>query len=1857
METKMIRLSKLSRNIALAMLTGGVIGVSSLAYGLSADEETIIKNGAVTNKPMNIAGMVPPAVMLVLGREHNLFVEAYDDASDINGDGRLDTMYDPSITYEGIYDPGLCYVYKKGTDSLKNAPTGDGDLFGYWLPVAEATWSDPVTLEELWPAKDKDPLKLGQTRSVRVCNGSTHWLGNFLNYVTTSRIDAIRKILYGGTRLTNTALTGENSKFVTYSGTDKNGKAYEATLLKHSRVLRDGHSWGKVLGDAMYANKLKASQFAGLPSTSGNGAYFFAVTSYDSTDSNGPGQSHVMRIVKIDNAGMPMVENSSATMNIWDWVSRQTKSVESGGAASSSSIFGKCDGSKWNDFPASVTDLSKVKWNDCSSGKMREADVVVVACTPDFHSSSDCKDYSQDRDNPVWQPVGLLQQYGEGSNPRINFGLITGSWTHNLGLGVLRANIGDFTKEVYVSSAPSGGRLGDFDLKAVQCQGGENCGFIKAIDNMNIAMKNHGSNDGSGDYSDCHRNFEESDGVVRIAKMKDNNCKDWGNPVAKLLYSSVLYFQNRTLPKDNDVMKSWKGEVTLSIGYAEQKDPYELTDWCAKPVTLLIADENVSFDYDNVWGGTAPFKPAEGTGNDSSNISGALKTVSDKGFTSGKYIVGGNYNNENDDYYYIPSLKQVDSLGDVEGIAPAAAYSHGSYNVAGVAYYFASNTMVTATSRTNTSDSKTHSLQTYVVAMKPNLPEINLHIDDNRQVTILPFAKTFGDPKGRGYNSIESYLDSDTQKKVRQTMSTNQIADFYVEKIADRSGVFRINYEDFQYGSDYDMDWVVEYSYDVIKGTDGNEYVRVVTRHVDGDPYAPQHAGYLITGVEHEGVYIDLAKATAGNNRDEIYNNYDLDTIINDSNIINCVEGLRYTSAEDFYKTSCRFTKNGFKTKDDYLFKGSSLSESNIADYYSYIEKHDNYETDEYGNINLYYANRLQIAAAMNKVLDGDDKNCSVSDQTQYDRAGITSRCFKGSDSRKRLFGDKDRKDYGLAASRVFRVSKNTNNYWLKSPLWYAARFGLGTVSEKADPNKDTPQNYYEVTNMTKLRDGMAKMLNNINKFAHSGSGFQPASTSETNTGDAVYVTKYDPSIWEGDVVTATVSSSGGYGFSGYGTAKKASDGFKRASKDLASLANRFVFTYDVTAAAGERVRRFYSVFDDTTDGSISGGAFEYLNCNIIKQILKDGSCTDGVYSQDNADSRLFMNHFVRWMLGDHSREGIDISENASKRLVLNGGGKGSEGTPLRERKDADGHYFVLADIINSNAVYFTDLDANSAEKGFIVVGANDGMLHFIETSSMEPVLSYIPSVAWGELKQLSRQDYDHFSFVDSTPEVYVRNGRTYVYGSFGLGLKGAYLLDATGIARFASKSDGDKLTFAGDMLKWELTDKVPIPGVDFYSGSSYVGKYRYAPTLINAGGSDDNNDNVPYLMFTSGLDYSGNQPGIFIVDMLGEKGVPVTGGKGCLVSQETGEFNHPISTDTAQAYKIPCVIAATPLKAEHSANKENISNVFSDPWGNEIGRKPAYTGARVATLTSNDANAIGVYFADTFGYVWKLALGTGNVNYLNTPQNWFKKCSSLTSQECSGVNTPEVIFIARDTSYRNQPITATPEVGFYNGDGIGVIVGTGSYMYTYDSNVVSKYYNDAQSLYMLRDGGDVSVDSTVFTGRCNDEHKTDCLKPVVVSKQGKYSRNFALSTSATYVDSGNYGWYVDLNPYDPSTGNGPIMNSGERISTNMLVLGNEVTVTPNIPIVGDRCSGSGRSSMITINYISGNGSTEREIKALVNSLTVTVHYDENGLPHVVKHAGLDNSENGEEGVDGMGSVEVDANIAPTKNASWIKLY
>ncbi len=121
------------------------------------------------NKPLATNLTATPMTMLIAGRDHKLFYEAYNDASDIDGDGRLDIRFKPAITYYGLYDSTLCYSYSGPND---RSTTGNTGLFS---PSSEAG-------------------------AAGTCSGATEWSGNWLNYVTTSRMDALRKVLYGGFR-------------------------------------------------------------------------------------------------------------------------------------------------------------------------------------------------------------------------------------------------------------------------------------------------------------------------------------------------------------------------------------------------------------------------------------------------------------------------------------------------------------------------------------------------------------------------------------------------------------------------------------------------------------------------------------------------------------------------------------------------------------------------------------------------------------------------------------------------------------------------------------------------------------------------------------------------------------------------------------------------------------------------------------------------------------------------------------------------------------------------------------------------------------------------------------------------------------------------------------------------------------------------------------------------------------------------------------------------------------------------------------------------------------------------------------------------------------------------------------------------------------------------------------------------------------------------------------------------------------------------------------------------------------------------------------------------------------------------
>jgi type IV pilus assembly protein PilY1 len=131
--------------------------------------------------PLFISGSKNALVQLVMQRDNKLFFEGYPSYVDINQDGVLDIKYKPQeIDYYGYFDSEFCYSVVGGDH-----------------------------LEAVAIANDKK------------CSG--HWSGDFLNYVSMTRMDLMLRTLYGGRRVV-----------------DEPGN----TRLRRAFVPWENHTWG-----------------------------------------------------------------------------------------------------------------------------------------------------------------------------------------------------------------------------------------------------------------------------------------------------------------------------------------------------------------------------------------------------------------------------------------------------------------------------------------------------------------------------------------------------------------------------------------------------------------------------------------------------------------------------------------------------------------------------------------------------------------------------------------------------------------------------------------------------------------------------------------------------------------------------------------------------------------------------------------------------------------------------------------------------------------------------------------------------------------------------------------------------------------------------------------------------------------------------------------------------------------------------------------------------------------------------------------------------------------------------------------------------------------------------------------------------------------------------------------------------------------------------------------------------------------------------------------------------------------------------------------------------------------------------
>src|SRR5688572_14354376 len=75
----------------------------------------------LSQAPLFIGGNVTPLVMLTVSKDQQLHKKAYNDYTDLDGDGQLETTYKHSINYYGYFDPAKCYDYN--TTNQRFEPT------------------------------------------------------------------------------------------------------------------------------------------------------------------------------------------------------------------------------------------------------------------------------------------------------------------------------------------------------------------------------------------------------------------------------------------------------------------------------------------------------------------------------------------------------------------------------------------------------------------------------------------------------------------------------------------------------------------------------------------------------------------------------------------------------------------------------------------------------------------------------------------------------------------------------------------------------------------------------------------------------------------------------------------------------------------------------------------------------------------------------------------------------------------------------------------------------------------------------------------------------------------------------------------------------------------------------------------------------------------------------------------------------------------------------------------------------------------------------------------------------------------------------------------------------------------------------------------------------------------------------------------------------------------------------------------------------------------------------------------------------------------------------------------------------
>jgi len=785
--------------------------------------------------PLFVGATIPPQVMLTISKDQQLYKKAYNDYSDLDGDGVIETTYKHAIDYYGYFDPKKCYDYTNN----RFEPSGMADASKY-------------------------------------CSGK--WSGNFLNWASMSRMDAVRKLLYGGLRSTDT-----NS----------------LTVLERSYLPMDAHAWAKYYNGPDIA---QLTPFSSVPTTApvflneqssnininasgdwtirfnndmsskvargdqlrleqvGNPSRYVIGAVLNLSGGNrdvdirvnaigigGSGSVNNWNVTNLSRTGLtfcnltrgatsgnnqrsqtnnnpPLIRVAQGNFELWNanerhqcYWSEEKSNLQSG--------FG---GIRSNGNLASLSEINASAENPSQSANglgsgiaQGEYVVRVLACDASKGFGSErCKQYPGGN----WKPIGLLQEYGDVD--LIHFGLMTGSHRKNISGGVLRKNIGTFTNEVNIATD------GTFTTPAVApgyprttTSAATPPGIVNTLNYMRI----YGYDYNNGTYLGA----SGDNCTYQLTNIVENDCTSWGNPMSEIYFESLRYLAGQSPTAAYTFTNSGSKDNQLGLPLATWVDPLNNNNYCA-PLNVLVFNASVSTNDDDLRTVSAAAINSASTAGALTDAVGAAEGINGGNYFVGK-LMGAGGTPTTDPGFELCTAKNITGLGNVSGICPEGPTVAGSYLLAGLAHHARVNRIRTDISAVPASDTKSLKVTSYGIQLATNVPQLTIPVPGSstgQKVVIQPIYRLVVSGQFGGGALVD-------MKFVRQST---------VGSIT--TGKVYLNWEDSEQGGDYDQDmWgVLEWSLNAATNT-----ITVTTNAVSASTANPQGFGYVISGTTQDG--------------------------------------------------------------------------------------------------------------------------------------------------------------------------------------------------------------------------------------------------------------------------------------------------------------------------------------------------------------------------------------------------------------------------------------------------------------------------------------------------------------------------------------------------------------------------------------------------------------------------------------------------------------------------------------------------------------------------------------------------------------------------------------------------------------------------------------------------------------------------------------------------------------------------------------------------------------------------------------------------------------------------------------------